>query len=108
MTLHLLEFYKQIDPNLSYSTELNPRRILTNPSEGKFSSRKNVIFSIKGVDNDGYDNKDNNLILRVNDSLVHFTDKYQSNIKNEYKIAEFIGKGTFGTFENNLLYIKIK
>jgi hypothetical protein len=30
---------------------------------------------LKGVDNNGFDNKDNNLILRVNDSLIHYKDK---------------------------------
>jgi hypothetical protein len=50
-------------------------RIITNPSEPTY--------------NDGFDNIENDYILKINDHLI-------SPEAHQYTILEFLGKGTFG------------
>lgn len=54
---------------------MNPKRDLTHPSEG--------------VLNHGWDNSENDYILRVADTIVTPEGK-------EYEILDLLGKGTFG------------
>jgi dual specificity protein kinase YAK1 len=55
LTRDLVETYKICDPQFKYRGELNPKRYLTTPSVG--------------VNNDGFDNVNYDLILAVNDDF---------------------------------------
>lgn len=56
LTLFILDTYKCCDPHYEYAPgNMNPRRELTFPSEGVY--------------NNGYDNIDNDYILRVSDLI---------------------------------------
>jgi len=61
---------------------MNPKRILTNPEEGKF-------FTKKAKFNEGRDNEEHDLIVKVNDCIT-------SPEKVEYIILDLIGKGGSG------------
>lgn len=45
--------------------------------------------------NDGYDNENNDYILKVNDSILSIN-KNDNSLKEEYIIIDLLGKGTFG------------
>ena len=55
LTRDLVAVFKRCNPRYGYTPNLNPRRILTKPSEG--------------VLNNSYDNADNDYILIVNDII---------------------------------------
>eukprot|EP01004_Peranema_trichophorum_P007931 NODE_66_length_4042_cov_28.526665_g55_i0.p1 GENE.NODE_66_length_4042_cov_28.526665_g55_i0~~NODE_66_length_4042_cov_28.526665_g55_i0.p1 ORF type:complete len:952 (-),score=181.31 NODE_66_length_4042_cov_28.526665_g55_i0:1126-3981(-) len=74
-TLKLCAFYTTCNSDFYYDTNCNPQRPLTEPSEG--------------VENNGRDNKNFDLILHVSDTLG-------SNHPNQYKVVSLLGCGTFG------------
>ncbi|EEB09755.1 CMGC/DYRK/YAK protein kinase Ppk15 [Schizosaccharomyces japonicus yFS275] len=74
-TIHLAETYRICNPNFQFSSNQNPRRPLTKPSEGVY--------------NHGYDNKDSDYILYVNDVLGIDEGR-------KYLVLDILGKGTFG------------
>mmetsp|Transcript_25619 Transcript_25619/g.101095 ORF Transcript_25619/g.101095 Transcript_25619/m.101095 type:complete len:251 (+) Transcript_25619:890-1642(+) len=74
-SLHLLETYRQCSPGFRYSTDANPRRVLTTKDSG--------------VLNNGYDNEDFDYILHANDVL-------SSPEGDDYIVIELLGTGTFG------------
>lgn len=56
VTIRLLKLYKSLNPQFDYDPLThNPKRVLTRPA--------------KGIQNDGYDNKDHDYILYVNDVI---------------------------------------
>ena len=57
LTKDIVETYQICNPQFKYSDELNPKRYLTTPSIG--------------VQNDGYDNANSDLILHVNFVLIN-------------------------------------
>lgn len=57
LTKDIVETYQICNPQFKYSEELNPKRYLTSPSIG--------------VQNDGYDNANSDLILAVNFVLIN-------------------------------------
>eukprot|EP00158_Paraphelidium_tribonemae_P007829 Partr_v1_DN28372_c0_g1_i2_m78822 putative dual-specificity tyrosine-(Y)-phosphorylation regulated kinase len=76
MSLNLLAVYQICNPeHFRYSSSLNPRRVLTKPSQG--------------LRNHGWDNRDSDYILYVNDLLG---DKEGQ----KYIILDLLGQGTFG------------
>lgn len=75
LTTQLASTYQICDPNYNYSLNRNPRRVLTDPHEGKL--------------NNGYDNEESDYILWVNDVLG--TDEGR-----RYLVLNVLGKGTFG------------
>lgn len=75
VTTYLTSTYHICDPNFNYSLSRNPRRILTEPREGKL--------------NNGFDNEESDYILWVNDILG--TDDNR-----RYLVLNVLGKGTFG------------
>ena len=84
MTINYLQTLKYVDPKYSYEADANTKRILTVPA--------------KAVYNNGYDNKNHDLILAIDD-VVKPEDSHglkDPTSKNEYCIKKFIGKGTFG------------
>lgn len=58
LTKDIVETYRKCNPEFKYSEELNLKRFLTSPSNG--------------VNNDGYDNVNSDLILAVNSVLLNF------------------------------------
>ncbi|OAY82819.1 putative serine/threonine-protein kinase yakA [Ananas comosus] len=94
LTKDIVETFQICNPNFKYSEELNPKRFLTNPSDG--------------VLNDGHDNVNSDLILHVNSVLVNL----KSNRR--YVVKDVLGQGTFGqvakcwdTETNNYVAVKI-
>jgi dual specificity protein kinase YAK1 len=57
LTRDIVETYQICNPQFKYSEELNPKRYLTSPSTG--------------VQNDGFDNANSDLILTVNFVLIN-------------------------------------
>ena len=55
LTVDLKRTYESIDPEFGYTSRYNPCRILTRPS--------------KPAKNDGYDNENDDYIIRVHDIL---------------------------------------
>jgi dual specificity protein kinase YAK1 len=76
LTRDLVETYKICDPQFKYRGELNPKRYLTTPSVG--------------VNNDGFDNVNYDLILAVNDDFC------SSDSRQRYIVKDLLGHGTFG------------
>lgn len=74
-TVALLGVYKKCTAEFQYQTSLNPRRCLTKPSE---------------VEGDGFDNKDADLVVYVNDELVSTASG------RTYVVIDKLGQGTFG------------
>lgn len=74
LTQGIVDTYTKCNSSFRSVAKL-PRRLLTNPSEG--------------VSNDGNDNREHNLICRVNDKLVNGSDS-------SYTILDSLGTGTFG------------
>ncbi|KAG9452914.1 hypothetical protein H6P81_005818 [Aristolochia fimbriata] len=75
LTKDIVETYHNCNPTFKYSDALNPKRFLTNPSVG--------------VQNDGYDNVNSDLILSVNFVLVNRSQQ-------RYIVKDILGQGTFG------------
>ncbi|XP_041014070.1 dual specificity protein kinase YAK1 homolog [Juglans microcarpa x Juglans regia] len=76
LTKEIVETYQICNPQFKYSEELNPKRYLTSPSIG--------------VQNDGFDNVNSDLILTVNFVLVN------SETQRRYIVKDVLGHGTFG------------
>ncbi|KAE8077557.1 hypothetical protein FH972_016112 [Carpinus fangiana] len=76
LTKDIVETYQICNPQFKYSDELNPKRYLTTPSIG--------------VQNDGYDNANSDLILHVNFVLIN------SETQQRYIVKDVLGHGTFG------------
>ncbi|KAK8945039.1 Serine/threonine-protein kinase AFC1 [Platanthera zijinensis] len=76
LTKEIVETFLICNPDFRFSEILNPKRFITSPSDG--------------VLNDGYDNKDNDLVLYVNSILVNAASKQR------YIVKELLGQGTFG------------
>ncbi|CDH51665.1 protein kinase yak1 [Lichtheimia corymbifera JMRC:FSU:9682] len=74
MTVHLANAYQKRDHAFVFEQKNNPRRLLTRPG--------------KPAKNDGYDNKFDDYILRVHDTLGP-KDK-------QYRVIDLLGSGTFG------------
>jgi len=74
-TVSLLEVYKTCRSDFRYQTSLNPKRCLTKPSE---------------IEGDGYDNRDADLVIYVNDEFVSSTSG------RKYVVIDKLGQGTFG------------
>ncbi len=74
-TRDLAAFYHSCNPEFDWRKDVNPRRVLTKPSQPAL--------------NDGYDNEDNDYILYVNDILG-------SKEHQQYQILDILGQGTFG------------
>ena len=74
-TVRLLAVYKKCTAEFRYQTSLNPRRCLTKPSE---------------IEGDGFDNKDADLVVYVNDELVSTASG------RTYVVVDKLGQGTFG------------
>ena len=70
LTSKLLSTYKSTNPNYLFFEEMKPRRDLTDPNEG--------------VNNEGRDNINNDLIVFVGDSIVNKTV--------EYVVVDILGK----------------
>ncbi|KAJ2744521.1 dual specificity protein kinase yak1, partial [Coemansia sp. BCRC 34301] len=75
LTVYIAETYRKCHVDFSYDSARRPRRVLTDPSEG--------------VENDGFDNKNSDYILYVND-VIGEKDGHQ------FLILEMLGSGTFG------------
>ncbi|KAI9276748.1 hypothetical protein BDA99DRAFT_494023 [Phascolomyces articulosus] len=75
LTVDLKKTYENFDPDFGYTGQSNPRRVLTRPS--------------KPAKNDGYDNENEDYIIRVHDVLGNVG-------KNQYRIIDLLGSGTFG------------
>ena len=75
-TVGLLAVYKKCTGEFKYQTSLNPRRCLTKPSETEGDS--------------GFDNKDADLVVYVNDELVSTASG------RKYVVVDKLGQGTFG------------
>eukprot|EP01083_Nonionella_stella_P210214 761248_1 len=75
VTCRVTEFYRAVNSTFRYSRQQNPRRVLSTPSER--------------VLNEGYDNRDNDLVLCVNDVL-------KSDTGHQFQVIDLLGKGTFG------------
>ncbi|KAG9056446.1 dual specificity protein kinase yak1 [Serendipita sp. 407] len=75
LTANISATYNVCNPQFSYESSTNPRRVLTKPS--------------KPVHNEGYDNDDYDYILYVND-LLGGEDGHK------YLILDILGQGTFG------------
>jgi dual specificity protein kinase YAK1 len=73
LTVNITDFYKLCNPSFRKVNKL-PQRMLTKPSEPAL--------------NDGFDNKDGNLICRVHDKI--------ENGEVAYTILDMLGTGTFG------------
>ena len=71
----LLEVYKKCRAEFRYQPSLNPRRCLTKPGE---------------TEGDGFDNKDADLVVYVNDELVSTASG------RTYVVVDKLGQGTFG------------
>ncbi|XP_038699889.1 dual specificity protein kinase YAK1 homolog isoform X2 [Tripterygium wilfordii] len=76
LTKDIIATYQTCNPQFKYSEELNPKRYLTSPSIG--------------VNNDGFDNVNSDLILAVNFALVN------SDRQRRYVVKDVLGHGTFG------------
>lgn len=76
LTKEIIETYQICNPTFTYSDSFNPKRYLTNPSNG--------------VKNDGLDNTNSDLILAVNAVLVN------SDSNRRYIVKDILGQGTFG------------
>uniref|UniRef100_A0A7N0UM87 Protein kinase domain-containing protein n=1 Tax=Kalanchoe fedtschenkoi TaxID=63787 RepID=A0A7N0UM87_KALFE len=76
LTKDIVETYQTCNPDFKYSEKLRLKRFLTTPSIG--------------VQNDGYDNANSDLILTVNCALVNPT------TQRRYVVKEMLGHGTFG------------
>ncbi|KAL3686400.1 hypothetical protein R1sor_008974 [Riccia sorocarpa] len=76
LTKEILETYQLCNPNFTYAVTFNPKRYLTNPSVG--------------VDNNGLDNVNSDLILYVNGILLNAAENRR------YIIKDMLGQGTFG------------
>uniref|UniRef100_A0A0D6R4L1 Protein kinase domain-containing protein n=1 Tax=Araucaria cunninghamii TaxID=56994 RepID=A0A0D6R4L1_ARACU len=94
LTKDLLETYQFCNPTFSYSDSFNPRRYLTNPSNG--------------VLNDGADNANSDLILAVNAVLLN------ADTSCRYIVKDLLGQGTFGQVAkcwvpemNNFVAVKV-
>jgi hypothetical protein len=59
LTNHLVDTYRRCSTKFMYSSTLNPRRVLTKPSES--------------VSNDNYDNVNSDYILYVNDIIGSYS-----------------------------------
>ena len=75
--MYLNDSYKKCNPGFGYTSNLNPRRSLTKPSEP--------------AGNDGHDNENSDLIISVNDILVS-----DDGTSGEYEVRDVLGSGTFG------------
>lgn len=75
LTTQLASTYHICDSSFNYNLSRNPRRVLTEPSEGKL--------------NNGCDNEDSDYILYVNDVLGCDDNR-------RYLVLNVLGKGTFG------------
>ena len=76
-SVYLSDSYKKCNPSFGYSSNLNPRRQLTKPSEP--------------AGNNGHDNENSDLIISVNDVLVS-----DDGASGEYEVRDVLGSGTFG------------
>jgi len=79
-TIGLLAVYKKCRAEFKYQTSLNPRRCLTKPSD---------------IEGDGFDNKDADLVVYVNDELVSTASG------RTYVVIDKLGQGTFGQVSYN-------
>lgn len=76
-TVDIVQLYRRCNPSgFRYQSALNPKRVLTRPSEG--------------VLNGGADNSNSDLILYVNDILQNHSTGHR------YQIIDMLGQGTFG------------
>jgi serine/threonine protein kinase len=75
VTVVLLDTYQRVCSDFRYDTRNRPRRCLTNPN--------------RGVYNFGFDNRDNDLIVYVNDIL-------ETPSGERYIVVDLFGAGTFG------------
>lgn len=75
LTTFLPELYQSINPKFAYTTNSNPRRVLTKPA--------------KPVHNDGHDNEEWDYICYVGDVLGEREG-------GQYQILDMLGQGTFG------------
>eukprot|EP01114_Cavostelium_apophysatum_P012643 TRINITY_DN2881_c0_g1_i3.p1 TRINITY_DN2881_c0_g1~~TRINITY_DN2881_c0_g1_i3.p1 ORF type:complete len:952 (-),score=200.28 TRINITY_DN2881_c0_g1_i3:750-3605(-) len=75
LTLDIVPSFRKANPDFKYTISLNPRRVLTKPSEA--------------VSNDSFDNLNADYILYVNDIIGSYT-------KHQYQILDMLGQGTFG------------
>ncbi|CCA68333.1 related to YAK1-ser/thr protein kinase [Serendipita indica DSM 11827] len=75
LTTNISTTFNICNPQFSYESSTNPRRVLTKPS--------------KPAHNDGYDNEDYDYILYVNDLLG-------GEESHKYLILDVLGQGTFG------------
>ncbi|KAJ2896933.1 dual specificity protein kinase yak1, partial [Coemansia aciculifera] len=75
LTVYIAETYRKCHVDFSYDSARRPRRVLTDPSEG--------------VENDGFDNKNSDYILYVNDIIGE-------QVGHQFLILEMLGSGTFG------------
>eukprot|EP01116_Phalansterium_solitarium_P011157 TRINITY_DN2676_c1_g1_i3.p1 TRINITY_DN2676_c1_g1~~TRINITY_DN2676_c1_g1_i3.p1 ORF type:complete len:784 (-),score=185.19 TRINITY_DN2676_c1_g1_i3:137-2488(-) len=74
LSVSLVDTFRKSSPHFRYSQTLNPRRVLTKPSEP--------------VGNDNYDNCNSDYILYVNDQIGTFNQRY--------RVVDMLGQGTFG------------
>ena len=75
LTTNILTLFKAVDPDYSYDSSWNPKRILTKPSQG--------------TKNHNFDNENSDYILCVGDFIG-------TENTNKYRIIEMLGQGTFG------------
>ncbi|KAJ3431192.1 homeodomain interacting protein kinase isoform a [Anaeramoeba flamelloides] len=74
LTIGLLGSYKNWNKDFNYHPRMNPRRVITQNSKPRR--------------NQGYDNSDHELILRVNDTI--------GDEKKKYTVLDGLGSGSFG------------
>lgn len=95
VTVDLPKIFARRDPNFRYKESRKPRRILTKPG--------------RPARNDGYDNDDNDYIIRVYDVLDDKDDQQVQCIRlpsiavhsscaffARYRVIDLLGRGTFG------------
>ena len=82
MTMNLYETYHKCNPSYVWSSQNQPRRILTDPSQR--------------VNNNGYDNCNHNLIVSVGDILYNDNIRHNNESIQQYRVIESLGQGTFG------------
>eukprot|EP01113_Clastostelium_recurvatum_P050426 TRINITY_DN9546_c0_g1_i1.p1 TRINITY_DN9546_c0_g1~~TRINITY_DN9546_c0_g1_i1.p1 ORF type:complete len:1341 (+),score=265.13 TRINITY_DN9546_c0_g1_i1:268-4290(+) len=75
LTSNLTETYRHCNPQFLYASTLNPKRVLTHPSDG--------------VANQGYDNNNSDYIIYVNDVIGTAQG-------HRYQVLDLLGQGTFG------------
>lgn len=75
LSMHIVATFQHCNPAFKYEPSENPSRPLTSPSEG--------------VANNGYDNAENDYIVHMNEIIL-------SPEGRQFKVLDFLGKGTFG------------